>query len=93
MSPASPRFRKKQQPLLPLATAPRHRTEPASAPSAAPDIRAQFCAFCRSDKAWFGYGPPLVRVPFWACRNHRVNAEASTIAGTSPHPRKPLQGD
>jgi hypothetical protein len=87
MSTASPRFRKKQQPLLPLGTAPRHRTEPVSAPSAAPDIRAQFCAFCGSDRAFYGYGPPLVRVPFWACHNHRVNAETCAIVGI------PSQGD
>jgi hypothetical protein len=61
--------------------------------TAVPDIRNQRCAFCGSPQAWFGYSPPLVRVPFWTCRKHRPNAEACALAGTSPQPLKPPQGD
>jgi hypothetical protein len=50
------------------------------------EINARRCAFCGSDRAHFGYGPPLVHTPFWTCRTHRPNAEACAAAGTTPQP-------
>jgi hypothetical protein len=63
----------------------------AATQAALADYDARRCAFCGSPRAWFGYGPPLVRTPFWTCGDHRPNAEACVIAGTSPRPINPSE--
>lgn len=52
----------------------------------ADDARFRTCAFWGSNRAHFGYSPPLVRTPFWVCRAHRPNAEACAASGTTPPP-------
>jgi hypothetical protein len=72
-----------------LSTAARQTVLPLAHPSArsvAAEVAARRCRFCGSDRAHFGYGPPLVHTPFWVCRAHRPDAEACAAAGTSPQP-------
>ena len=34
------------------------------------------CAICGTDRAWWGFGPPLVPREVWACMAHRDEVEA-----------------
>jgi hypothetical protein len=57
---------------------------------AAADVRP--CAFCGSDRAWFGYGPPLLREAIWACRDHRGLAESLGCGGNGLEWHQMLRG-
>jgi hypothetical protein len=71
--PRSPRTAPRPRPLL---------AGPGGPQAAVAPLQARRCAVCGSDRAWFGFGHPLVpphRPTVYACREHRLQVDEELV--------------